>query len=356
MPRQAKGPRIYQHPDRKIWLIRDGNRVKSTGTRNRREAERQLAKYIIDRDRPAVGPRTPDAITVAEVLDAYGTEHAPTVRDPQRIGHCIAALVPILGSLPVSSVSGEVCRRYGKARGVSVGTVRKELGTLRAAINYCHSEGYVTAAPLVKLPPRPPARDRWLRRDEVARLLRAARNNPQGRAGHLCRFILIAAYTGTRSDAILRLRFMSHTNGGWVDTDNAIMYRRASTQAESKKRQPPIPIPRPLLAHMRRWERNAKSGGWVVEIAGQRVGSVKKAWTTALRESGIDHCTRHDLRHTAITWAMQRGMDSWQAAGYFGCSMQMIENVYAHHHPDYLREAAETMARRDSVTRYRNRG
>ena len=267
----------------------------------------------------------------------------------------MAALLPILGPLPLISITGEVCRRYGKARDRAPGTIRKELGVLQAAINYCHAEGYVTSAPRVKLPPKPQPRDRWLTRDEVAKLLRAARNNPQDRARHLCRFVLMAVYTGTRSTAILNLRFLPHVGGGWVDTERAIMHRRAANEVVTNKRQPPIPLPRQLLAHMRRWERNGAR--WVVEIDGQRVGNLKKAWTTALAASGIEHCTRHDLRHTAITWAMQRGMDRWQASGYFGLTMEMLERVYAHHDADYLRQAAEAMGPQSATgTRFRGPG
>ena len=85
------------------------------------------------------------------------------------------------------------------------------------------------------------------------------------------------------------------------------MHRRGMGVAETKKRQPPIPIPRQLLAHLRRWERDG--GRYVVEFRGQRCGHVKSAWTRALDRAGIDHCTRHDLRHTSITWAMQNGME-----------------------------------------------
>ena len=139
------------------------------------------------------------------------------------------------------------------------------------------------------------------------------------RGTHLARFILVALYTGTRSDAILSMRFMPNTEGGWVDTGKGMMHRRGVGQAETNKRTPSAPIPRPLLAHLRRWER--AGGRYVVEVGGQRVASVKTAWKRALADANIDHCTRHDLRHTAITWAMQRGMDRWLAAGFFGVTM-----------------------------------
>ncbi len=178
--------------------------------------------------------------------------------------------------------------------------------------NHCHAQGYLLTPVKVTLPPPAPPRDRWLTRDEAAKLLRAAWRNPKSK--HLARFILTAIHTGTRSGAILNLMFMARTQGGYVDTESGMMYRRGAGQAATKKRQPPIPIPGPLLAHMRRWEKNGAR--WVVEVDGQRVASVKTAWARALKEAGIDHCTRHDLRHTSITWAMQRGMDRWIASGF----------------------------------------
>ncbi len=341
MPRTAKTARLYRRADDGRYIIRDGSIARSTGTRDRRKAEAALAKFIAEKGRPS-GPATPDKMTVAAALTVYGQERAPHVKDPARIGYAIGALIPILGDLPVGSLNSAVCRRYSEARGKAPGTIRKELGVLQAAINHCHSEGHLTYAPKVRLPEKPAPRERWLTRDEAARLLNAAHRSSRGK--HLARFILTALYTGTRSDAILRMRFMPSMEGGWVDTKSSMMYRRATGQAETKKRQPPIPIPRPLLAHLRRWEKNGAR--YIVEIDGHRVASVKNAWKRALADSGIDHCTRHDLRHTAVTWAMQCRADKWDAAGFFGLTLDTLERVYGHHHPDHLRSAVEAMERR----------
>ena len=340
MPRPTKGARLERR-ENGVYHIRDGGRRVSTGTRDGREAETALASYIASKDRPA-GPRGADQVTVAEVLNLYAAERAPHVKDPARIADCVRALVPILGPLPLSAITGETCRRYGKARDRAPGTVRKELGTLQAAINHCHAEGHITAAPRVRLPAKPAPRDRWLTREEAARLIRAAYRNPKAR--HLARFILVAVYTGTRTDAILRLQYLPSTAGGWIDTERGVLYRRAAGEAETKKRTPPVPVPPRLLAHLRRWERIGARH--VVEVGGQRVASLKTAWRTALRESGITHATKHDLRHTAITWAMQNGADRWHAAGFFGLTVDMLESTYGHHHPAHMQSAVEAMGRR----------
>ena len=90
MPRPSKGARIIRERNG-VFYIREGDRRITTGTRDRKEADRAFARYIAGRDRP-IGPSGTDAITVAEVLDRYGAEHAPTVADPERIGYAILAL------------------------------------------------------------------------------------------------------------------------------------------------------------------------------------------------------------------------------------------------------------------------
>jgi hypothetical protein len=50
---------------------------------------------------------------------------------------------------------------------------------------------------------------------------------------------------------------------------------------------------------------------------------------------------------------MQAGADRWQAAGYLGMSVEMLERVYGHHHSDHLQNAVLVMGR--GSARERNR-
>jgi hypothetical protein len=58
----------------------------------------------------------------------------------------------------------------------------------------------------------------------------------------------------------------------------------------------------------------------------------------------------HALRHTAATWLMQIGVNTWEAAGFLGMSEKTLRDVYGHHHPDYLRAAASAIGTKKPVS------
>lgn len=346
MPRRAKGPRLHWRADRETYEIRDGETRISTGTSCRIEAESQLAAHITTKHR-ASGPSEPGDITVGMALAIYAEGHAANVAAPERIGYAIDALDRFWGDLPVSAVKGETCRRYAKVRGVSDGTLRRELGTLRAALNYCHREGRITTAPPVVLPEKPAAKERWLTRSEAASLLRAARSLTKGK--HLADFILAGLYTGSRKQTILGLHFNTpSTVGGHVDTTTGVLYRRAAGQRETAKRQTPARLPARYLAHLRRQAANGRR--FVVEDRGFRVGDIRKAWSHAVQIAGLQDVTPHTLRHTAITWALQGGATIWDCSGYFGASVETIQRTYGHHAPDHMESAVNALNRNHKGT------
>ena len=90
---------------------------------------------------------------------------------------------------------------YVKRRDRAAGTVRRELGVLQAAINYAHKRGKLTQTVAVELPTAPPPKERWLTRDEAAKLIRASRKDRKARL-YMPLFILIGIYTGRRKEAI----------------------------------------------------------------------------------------------------------------------------------------------------------
>jgi integrase len=170
-------------------------------------------------------------------------------------------------------------------------------------------------------------------------MLRAARADPHTR--HLTRFILIAVYTGTRKQDILRLEFTPSLTGGHFDLERGVLHRKSIAARQTKKRGTPAKLPRQLLAHARRWER--LSVCYAVEYAGRPVKDVKRAWASVAARAGVVGTSPHAAKHTAITWAMQWGAKLPDAAAFFGTSIQTIESTYFHHHPDFQKSAVAAL-------------
>jgi integrase len=238
-----------------------------------------------------------------------------------------------------------MCRDYAAQRSTDA-AARRELEDLRAAINHYHAEGHVREQIKVVLPPRRPARERWLTRSEAARLILNAwrYRETQNAAGtmrrprrHVAKFILVGLYAGRRAGAIVEAALAPAQDRGFIDTARGVFYPRAGL-VQTKKRQPPIVLPRRLLAHLRRWKRMGQKS--VIEWNGEPIGRMAKAFRNAVTDAKLtDDVTPHTLRHTAATWLMQGGADPWAAAGYLGMSLETLIRTYGHHHPDHLKSA-----------------
>ena len=339
MPRRNSGARLRFLDKRGcfyiVWTEQGRSRERSTGTPDRKVAEIALAEFIHARARTA-GPRDPSQVLVTDILADYAEEHAKETGAPWRIAMAIKALVPFWQQRTVADVQRDTCRAFAEARGRSPGTVRRELGVLRAAINHAFRRGRITRTVAVDLPDRPEPRDRWLTRKEAAALLRASLSEPRVRL-YLPLFIAIGLYTGARKEAILSLRWSQvDLQAGRVDFNTAGRRR-------SNKRRARIPIPAKLRSHLARARNRGTELGFVVNDSGKRLADIKRGFASACRSAKLDGVTPHVLRHTCATWLMQRGVPMWEAAGYLGMSRETLERVYGHHHPDYLRAAAEAL-------------
>lgn len=343
MPRSTKPARLFLRKRKgrqPVYVILDQGIETSTGFGPAcgQEAEKFLKDYIDAKWEPPVEALQAD-MAIADVLSVYASEHAPTTADPARIGYAIEALMPYWGDKAVSDIKKKTCRKYADKRDVADSTVRRELGVLRAALNYCVEEEYLVTAPRVELPNKPAPRDRWLTRHEVAKLLKVARQAPETR--HIAKFILVAVYTGTRKSAILNLGWEPAADAGHINIERGIIYRSGGGEVKTNKRRTPARLPRQLHLHARLWRKN--SPHCVIAYKGEKVKDIKTAWKRICHDANIKDVTRHTLKHTAITWAMMNGAEPAHAAGFFATSIRTIEDVYLHHHPDYQKTAVSAM-------------
>jgi integrase len=262
------------------------------------------------------------------------------------------------GDKMLSDINGPLCRDYADAQNTDT-MARRDLEELRAAINHHRHEGLHDRIVSVVIPPRRPARERWLTRDEAAKLICAAwryREVQNGRPTrkhprrHIARFILVALYTGSRASVVSSAALEPVEGRPYVDLARGILYRRPARAVETKKRRPPAPIPPGLLAHLRRWKRLGYR--YVVEWDRKPVGRVGRTFQAVVEDAGLGpEVTPHTLRHTAATWLVQNGVDLWDAAGFLGMTATTLDRTYGHHHPSHLEGARLGFRRRPPMDR-----
>jgi integrase len=366
MPNPAKGPRLWLQPAsvgkdgslrQAVWVVRDGRIKRSTGIpagqdkRPPEEAERLLTEYRAHKYEPEhKRAAAASQVRIADVLSLYLEERAPLQAAPVNVGYRVKKLDEWWGDKTLDAVTGRNCRAYAKWRGKPV--ARRELQDLAAAIKYHRREGLCREVVEVWLPPAGPPRDRWLTRSEVARLIWMAwryRDESIGRRRcrrHIARFILVAVYTGTRSAAILSASMLPSPSSGWVDLERGLLYRKGADEAETTKRRPPVKLPPRLLAHMRRWRRIGVSRTHLIEFNGP-LQDISEGFRVVVKAADFGRDVHpHTLRHTCATWLMQHGTDMWHAAGFLGMTVQTLERVYGHHHPDFQQQAAANITKK----------
>lgn len=385
--------RTFKGTENQFYYIQDGKRRIATGVpvgpSTKSVAEKARREYL---QRPVTPPTAEEAaqahFTVTDALDYYAAYKGDSLHPefPLRA----AKLLAFFGSKKVEEMNvghgGEYVAWRGHhgapnpkhpprpPRAVANGTIRRELVDLNAALNRAFKAEKVRKKVTMELPEASPPKERWLTKSEAARLLMGAlgfvmvsysdretrevrwrvwRRVGESYSRHLARFVIIGLHTGTRHDAMLRLGFAPHPEGGHFDLANRRIYRAAIGARRTKKRQPTSRLRRKLAFHVARWKRISNSN-IVVHYAGpvrrhdedgNAIDSLKRitgAFRLARQRAGLGaDVTPHVLRHTCTTWLLHEGWSIWDVAGYVGMSPKVIETTYGHHSAEFQAAAAD---------------
>lgn len=351
MPRENKGPRLDRRKKTGnweiIWFERGQRKRCSTGTTCSQLAQEKLAEFILS-EPEAEKQCSPHERRIADVLTRYLLDHASNTAKPENAILFSENLSRFWASSTVSAISTRNCKlyeqqrtkeyeqyqqkRFGKVRRkISANTVRRELETLRAALNLDKKEGRLTEVPYIWMPKKPPARQRWLSHKEAAKLLQAAKTLERSKE-YLPLYILMSLYTAARKEAVLTRR--------WTDIDftrNIIDFG----EGNKVKRRTKVPIPSRLRRELLAARQRGYPMGYVIHNNQSPIGDIKKSFSTACDKAGLKGVTPHILRHTAISWMVQKGIVATKVAHWAGTTTGMIERVYGHLSPEHMKEIQE---------------
>ena len=337
MSRRNNGPRLHWLKKRQTWYIvwseKGRSHQRSTGTKSREKAEIIFAEWL-RRRQLSIEPHDPNKFLITDILTDYIDDRGTKVKDSERLVYAIVPLIKFWEGKTVNDITRQSCEAYANVRNRSAGTIRRELGTLRAAINHSVGERRLKIGVKVHLPAKPPSKERFLTKSEAALLLKASLKAPKARH-YLPLFILIALHTGQRKEAILSLRWHQ------IDLQSRMIQWNPEGREETNKKRPRARIPSKLIKHLERARLRGSDLGHVIHDNGKWYKDIKKSFKEACDKAGLEDVTPHTLRHTRATWGMQAGTPIWELAQFLGMSVQTLERVYAHHHPDYQKLAAE---------------
>lgn len=223
-------------------------------------------------------------------------------------------------------------RKHRRQQGAAESTIDKELRTLSAAGSHARNHWNWPLAPLRIQLARRQGRIRWINKSEAARLIKAAKESNQGKAGYLANFIILALNTGMRHRELLNLEWSR------VDFHHELIYLAPADQ--KGKRHSSVPINGAAIRALQRQLGQSKK--YVFVYKGKKIQSVRKSFATACRQAELPDLHVHDLRHTFVSWMVQSGVPLrtvQEAARH-----QSIETTtkYAHLSPEHVRQAVKS--------------
>jgi len=344
-------------------VLRTGER-KSLYGKTRQEAARLLAKALREREDglSVLGDRQ----TVEEYLTTWiQTEKYRVKRSSsRRYGYEVRLrLIPRLGKIVLSKLTAQqIGTFYAREleNGTTPNTVRYCHMVLHAALEDALKQGLVhrNVADMVDPPRRPKRKMAVYTEGQVHVLLRAVAGD---RLEALC--VLVLA-TGMREGELLALTWDE------VDLERAIVTVRTtlhrypgeglvSEEAKTDHSNRVIALPRTVVGSLRHHkfklaEEQARLGdAWTEQnlvfpnAIGQPIepsGFRKRWWPRLVKKSGLPYIRFHDLRHTAATLLLARGIPVKvvsEMLGHAGVSITL--DLYGHVLPHMQQQAAATM-------------
>ena len=309
---------------------------KSTGTANKRQAQRMHEKLRVERwelDKLGVKPvRTWDD-AAAKWLEE--TSHKRTHEWDKSM---LKWLAPHLGGKDLTSFNRALLDavKAERARGVTTATANRYMALVRAILRKaCYDWEWIDRVPKVGMFSQAEGRVRSLSREEFVRLLAEL-------PVHLADMACFSVATGLRQGNVTSLQ--------WRQVSLERRHLWVSADQHKNGRPHSVPLNEAAMDVLQR--RQGDHPKYVFTYEGKPIVQVNtKAWRNALTRAGIEDFRWHDLRHTFATWHREAGTPTHELQRLGGWKTQSMVERYAHVAPEGLQLAASRLDNLLAVTR-----
>lgn len=254
-------------------------------------------------------------------------------------------LTPFFGETLLSQLSAFDTERYRKHRlaqdslkkegkKISPATVNRELQTLRHLLNKAEEWGWVERSPKVRLQKENNARTVYLTPEELQRVFKAAKADPQP---YIYLFMRIGAETGMRRSEILSIRVENiNLQNGTIFIPKAKAGARYAHMTPSLTECLREHIQTGGLTSGFLFPANSKTGHWV---------EPKKPFARVIEKAGLTSkkVTAHVLRHSFASLLMQSQTEITAVATLTGHKSLEMVNRYAHQDAPWLKQAMQRL-------------
>lgn len=314
-----------------VWLhgIRH---AKSTGTANRRQAERIDHEFKEELHLASMGIAEPHPeMTFSELAARFLADGSPK---PYHIDRLKPLLIywggTELGRMTRSRADEYRAYRHRLKKKLSDTTINRDLEVLRHMLFWAVDEGI--------LPKNPLSRVRMVRARRKPRIVVSVEEEDKlldAAAPHLRSIVIAALDSGMRRGEILNQRW-EH-----IDFTRRLISVTHSKTAVGEARE--IPLTDRLYAEL---EARKKDEGLVFTFEGVAIRQIKTAWKAALRRAKLRYFRFHDLRHAFNTRLMEAGVLQEVRKALMGHSSgEEVNSLYTHVELPMKRDAMQKLER-----------
>jgi integrase len=305
--------------------------------RSTETADKKMAQRIFDKIKGEIAEgkwfeRLPgEDYTYQEMKDNYLEEYSARKGSSDRDQVSLKHLLPIFGEKIETQITPREISQYKNLRlkeKAAPATVNRELALMKHAFNMARREWeWVKENPvsMVSMEREPPPRDRWLTREEEAKLLACC-------PGWLHRMIIFSVETGLRRGELVNLK--------WSDVQMQV--RVIVVFGSKTKERRSVPLSQRAFQVLQVLRRLEETGEFVFVHSATdmrvNVNTLRTAFDSALKRVRINDFHWHDLRHTFASRLAQAGVDPYTIQRLMGHKSFVTTQRYAHHYVDSLRK------------------